>query len=68
MAVPDPACVCHLVRGAGCLQGRACPIREMEAAINVALDPRTEFPAPKGKPMNYRLKQSLLVRIWKAIR
>lgn len=55
----ESSCVCHLVARGGCQQGRSCPIREIEMACDAALDPRTDFPAPKGKPMqNYRLSSS----------
>lgn len=54
-----PSCVCHLL-SQGCRQGRDCPFREIEAANDVALDPLTEFPTPKGKRMNYRPTSSAL--------
>lgn len=53
MAPAESPCVCHLVARGGCRQGRACPVREIEMASTAALDPKADFPAPKGKkPMN----------------
>jgi len=52
-----PSCVCHLVARGGCRQGRECPVRELEIAMEQP--PTDQFPAPKGKRMKYyRLSSS----------
>ena len=60
MATSETGCVCHLIRRSGCVQGRHCPLREMEAAIGTPLDAEVPFPAPKGKRMNYRPTSSAI--------
>lgn len=57
MVAREPHCVCHHLP-AGCDQGRQCPFRETEASNVIPLRP--EFPAPKGKPVNYRSSNNTL--------
>ena len=49
----EPSCVCHLVRGAGCQQGRNCPLREIEMASSIAPN------VPQGdEPMDYQYRNA----------
>lgn len=53
-------CYCQ-TDGYQCEQGRRCPLSDTEAANTVPLDPNVEFPAPKGKRMQfYRQSSSAL--------